>query len=367
MLVSDGQERMVTTTAADRRRPARRAGRRAQRDRPHQPLPDPGAAQPHAPAGLPRAGLRGQRDRRGRARDGSRPPTRRPSRATRRSPRPGVDGEKVDRLPRDRRRRRRDRPRGAELRGHPRAGRRAGHRRARRPARPNSPSADGLNWAALAQCESGGRPDAVSASATYRGMYQFSPRTWTAVGGSGDPAAASAERADLPRADALRRAPAPASGRTAARACSADRLPLSTPPEQPDGLLGPAAIRELAQQLELRPTKSLGQNFLHDANTIRRIVRTAELRPDDVVLEVGPGLGSLTLGLLPAAARVVAVEIDPAPGRPAAGDGGRPHPAPRRPAHGRGGRRAAAARAARPAADGAGRQPAVQRRRARCC
>jgi 16S rRNA (adenine1518-N6/adenine1519-N6)-dimethyltransferase len=76
-------------------------------------------------------------------------------------------------------------------------------------------------------------------------------------------------------------------------------------------LLGPAAIRELARELDLRPTKTLGQNFLHDANTIRRIVRTAEVRPDDVVLEVGPGLGSLTLGLLPVAARVTAVEIDP--------------------------------------------------------
>ncbi|HEX8498436.1 MAG TPA: 16S rRNA (adenine(1518)-N(6)/adenine(1519)-N(6))-dimethyltransferase RsmA, partial [Actinomycetales bacterium] len=86
---------------------------------------------------------------------------------------------------------------------------------------------------------------------------------------------------------------------------------LSTPPEQTDGLLGPAAFRALAQQLELRPTKTLGQNFLHDANTIRRIVRTAELTPEDVVLEVGPGLGSLTLGLLPAAAHVTAVEIDP--------------------------------------------------------
>ena len=86
---------------------------------------------------------------------------------------------------------------------------------------------------------------------------------------------------------------------------------LSTPPEQTDGLLGPAAIRDQAQQLELRPTKTLGQNFLHDANTIRRIVRTAELTPEDVVLEVGPGLGSLTLGLLPAAAHVTAVEIDP--------------------------------------------------------
>jgi 16S rRNA (adenine1518-N6/adenine1519-N6)-dimethyltransferase len=106
-------------------------------------------------------------------------------------------------------------------------------------------------------------------------------------------------------------APAPVSGRTAVRACSADRALLTPVSEQPDGLLGPAAIRELAQQLDLRPTKTLGQNFLHDANTIRRIVRTAELRPDDVVLEVGPGLGSLTLGLLPAAAHVTAVEIDP--------------------------------------------------------
>jgi 16S rRNA (adenine1518-N6/adenine1519-N6)-dimethyltransferase len=76
-------------------------------------------------------------------------------------------------------------------------------------------------------------------------------------------------------------------------------------------LLGPADIRALAAGLSVRPTKTLGQNFLHDANTIRRIVRTAEVGPDEVVLEVGPGLGSLTLGLLDAGARVVAVEIDP--------------------------------------------------------
>jgi 16S rRNA (adenine1518-N6/adenine1519-N6)-dimethyltransferase len=88
------------------------------------------------------------------------------------------------------------------------------------------------------------------------------------------------------------------------------RSPL-TEPAAPQGLLGPAAIRGLARELDLRPTKSLGQNFLHDANTIRRIVRTADLRPDDVVLEIGPGLGSLTLGLLPVVERVVAVEIDP--------------------------------------------------------
>ncbi|HZZ95446.1 MAG TPA: 16S rRNA (adenine(1518)-N(6)/adenine(1519)-N(6))-dimethyltransferase RsmA [Jatrophihabitantaceae bacterium] len=61
----------------------------------------------------------------------------------------------------------------------------------------------------------------------------------------------------------------------------------------------------------MRPTKTLGQNFLHDANTIRRIVRTAGLEPADTVLEVGPGLGSLTLGLLDAGHAVTAVEIDP--------------------------------------------------------
>lgn len=60
----------------------------------------------------------------------------------------------------------------------------------------------------------------------------------------------------------------------------------------------------------IRPTKKLGQNFVHDPNTVRRIARLGELGPDDVVLEIGPGLGSLTLALLPASAGVVAVEID---------------------------------------------------------
>lgn len=76
-------------------------------------------------------------------------------------------------------------------------------------------------------------------------------------------------------------------------------------------LLSPADIRALADRLGIRPTKSWGQNFLHDPNTIRRIVRTAGVDATDVVLEVGPGLGSLTLGLLTAARQVVAVEIDP--------------------------------------------------------
>jgi 16S rRNA (adenine1518-N6/adenine1519-N6)-dimethyltransferase len=75
-------------------------------------------------------------------------------------------------------------------------------------------------------------------------------------------------------------------------------------------LLGPAEIRDLADQLDLQPTKKLGQNFVVDANTVRKIVRTAHVQAGDEVLEVGPGLGSLTLGLLEAGARVTAVEID---------------------------------------------------------
>jgi 16S rRNA (adenine1518-N6/adenine1519-N6)-dimethyltransferase len=78
-----------------------------------------------------------------------------------------------------------------------------------------------------------------------------------------------------------------------------------------DALLGPAEIRELAARLGVSPTKKLGQNFLHDPNTIRRIVTAAGLRPGDVALEVGPGLGSLTLGLVGAVRHVHAVEIDP--------------------------------------------------------
>jgi 16S rRNA (adenine1518-N6/adenine1519-N6)-dimethyltransferase len=76
-------------------------------------------------------------------------------------------------------------------------------------------------------------------------------------------------------------------------------------------LLGPAEIRQIADRLGVRPSKRLGQNFVIDPGTIRRIVGLAGLRPEDVVLEVGPGVGSLTLGLLGAARRVVAVEVDP--------------------------------------------------------
>ena len=80
-------------------------------------------------------------------------------------------------------------------------------------------------------------------------------------------------------------------------------------------LLDPSAVRDLVRRLDLRPSKQRGQNFVTDANTVRRIVATAGVGPDDTVLEVGPGLGSLTLGLLPVVRRVVAVEIDERLGR----------------------------------------------------
>ena len=77
-------------------------------------------------------------------------------------------------------------------------------------------------------------------------------------------------------------------------------------------LLGPKEIREIAGRLGIRPSKRLGQNFVIDPGTVRRIVALAGLSATDTVLEVGPGFGSLTLGLLPAARRVIAVEVDPA-------------------------------------------------------
>ena len=75
-------------------------------------------------------------------------------------------------------------------------------------------------------------------------------------------------------------------------------------------LLGPAEVRDLADLLDLQPTKKLGQNFVIDANTVRRIVKSAGVAAGETVVEVGPGLGSLTLGLLETGASVVAVEID---------------------------------------------------------
>ncbi|KUI20220.1 16S rRNA methyltransferase [Mycobacterium sp. GA-1285] len=76
-------------------------------------------------------------------------------------------------------------------------------------------------------------------------------------------------------------------------------------------LLGRTEIRQLAKAIDFRPRKSFGQNFVHDANTVRRIVSASGVHKHDHVLEVGPGLGSLTLALLDRGARVTAVEIDP--------------------------------------------------------
>lgn len=83
-----------------------------------------------------------------------------------------------------------------------------------------------------------------------------------------------------------------------------------TDPGEPR-LLSAADVRRLAAELDLRPTKQRGQNFVIDPNTVRRIVRESGVGAEDVVVEVGPGLGSLTLALLGAVRRVVAVEVDP--------------------------------------------------------
>ncbi len=80
-------------------------------------------------------------------------------------------------------------------------------------------------------------------------------------------------------------------------------------------LLTPADVRALADRLDIRPTKTLGQNFVIDHGTVRRIVRVAGVTDDDVVVEVGPGLGSLTLALLPHVRHVTAIEIDPVLGK----------------------------------------------------
>ena len=110
--------------------------------------------------------------------------------------------------------------------------------------------------------------------------------------------AAPVDAADTPEADAEPAAVAPVSAPASA----------ATPAAR--SLLGPAEIRDLAEMLGVNPTKKLGQNFVIDGNTVRRIVKVATVSPGDTVLEVGPGLGSLTLGLLETGASVVAVEID---------------------------------------------------------
>src|SRR5690606_41372342 len=93
-------------------------------------------------------------------------------------------------------------------------------------------------------------------------------------------------------------------------------------------LLGPAEIRDLAGRLGVRPTKTLGQNFLHDGGTVRKIVRTANLRPGERVVGVGPGLGSLSLVLVVAGASGVAVVHGPVVGGQTHATGTAPVPRP---------------------------------------
>ena len=196
----------------------------------------------------------------------------------------------------------------------------------------------------------------------YRGLYQFST----------PPGAASAAPATRPRPrageqtyrakllyNALRRRPVAALRQVPVR------RPVDRPAWPTEGLLTAPDVRALADALGLRPTKTLGQNFVIDPNTVRRLVRTAGVGVDDVVVEVGPGLGSLTLGLLEVAARVVAVEIDPVLAGRAARDGRRAA-ARSAPTGSRSSLQDALTldRRARPAADGVRREPALQRRRA---
>ena len=91
----------------------------------------------------------------------------------------------------------------------------------------------------------------------------------------------------------------------------AAQAPALHAPADGPALLGPAEVRELAESLGVSPTKKLGQNFVIDPNTVRKIVRLAGVEAGDRVIEIGPGLGSLTLGITEVGADVTAIEIDP--------------------------------------------------------
>ena len=165
------------------------------------------------------------------------------------------------------------------------------------------PVTDGSIWDAIAGCEAGGNW-AINTGNGYYGGVQFDQGTWERNGGL---RFAPARRPGHPRrADRRRRGDpgAPGLGRLA----GVQRKSWCTLTIR---LLGRTEIRRLAKELEFRPRKSLGQNFVHDANTVRRVVSASGVGRSDHVLEVGPGLGSLTLALLDRGATVTAVEIDP--------------------------------------------------------
>ena len=196
-------------------------------------------------------------------------------------------------------------------------------------------------WDSLAQCESGGNW-AINTGNGYYGGLQFNLGTWRAYGGTRLPAPGLPRDPDRRRDATPRRhrrlrlvarlrgqagpaplTPAPYAGLAAVPtpllhggysrnpALQRARVARMTTPPAGPRLLGPAEVRALAAELDLRPTKQRGQNFVIDANTVRRIVRESAITGDDVVVEVGPGLGSLTLALLEVARRVIAIEVDP--------------------------------------------------------
>ena len=209
-----------------------------------------------------------------------------------------------------------------QARGRHRQGR---HQGAARPRTSPAAAASGTRSRSASPAATG--PSTPATATTAASSSTWAPGSRTAAPACPATPAARPRSRSRPRSATPRAATAP--GRTAppASACPPDAPPhratasrptrLTPMPEPADTtsagprLLGPADVRSLAAALDLRPTKQRGQNFVIDANTVRRIVRESGVSGDDVVIEVGPGLGSLTLALLAVARRVVAVEVDP--------------------------------------------------------
>ena len=227
------------------------------------------------------------------------------------------------------------------------------------------PTTGGLNWCGLARCESGLNPNAYNPAGPYYGLYQFDQGTWQSNGGTG-----TAERAVDRRADpgGLQPLPGPrASTLARAAAATSDRVGYRRGGDRGRCWDRRRCARWPPSSASRRPRRS-GRTSCTTRTRSAGSCGPPQLRPDDVVLEVGPGLGSLTLGLLDAAAARTAVEVDPVLAGGAAADR-------RRPARrtGPAGSTVLAADALRldaragPAADRAGREPAVQRRGAGAC
>ena len=174
------------------------------------------------------------------------------------------------------------------------------------------PVGNGAIWDAISRCEAGGNW-AINTGNGYYGGVQFDQNTWERNGGLRyAPRADLATREEQIAVAEVTRA-APGLGRVAGvQRKSGCALTIR--------FLGRTEIRRLAKELEFRPRKSLGQNFVHDANTVRRMVSASGVGRSDHVLEVGPGLGSLTLALLDRGATRHRRRDRPGAGRSAAAD-----------------------------------------------